>query len=89
LLRAGPPALGNYYLGNYYLLANGLVFFVFFRRFTCARDPRLPSAWPVLELGGAAQGVVDPSLPPRAGGTKVLDHVGIDEQLKRLLGIVW
>src|SRR5262249_14885347 len=52
-------ALGNYYLGNYYLLANGLVFVAFFRRFTCARDPRLSSAWPVLELGGTAQGVVD------------------------------
>src|SRR5262249_61150728 len=31
-------ALGNYCLGNYYLLANGLVFFVFSHLFTCARD---------------------------------------------------
>src|SRR5262249_52732009 len=51
-------ALGNYCLGNYYLLANGLVFFVFSHLFTCARDPRLSGAWPVLELGDAARGSV-------------------------------
>src|SRR5262245_59935543 len=39
------------------------------------------------ELGGAAQGVVDSRLPPRASRTKVLDHIGVEPQGYLAFGI--
>jgi hypothetical protein len=39
------------------------------------------------QLGGAAQRVVDASLPAWAGGAEVLYDIGIDAQLERELGV--